>query len=73
MKRVFQNMLDTDFNFLKTDYERAEYLQNILITHATGGTANDSEYIKLRKHFLDHPKVPNIVSLEKITARRKSK
>ena len=37
---------------LETDFERAEYLQNLLISRATGGIADDAEYKDLREHFL---------------------
>jgi hypothetical protein len=30
----------------RTDYERVEHLQNILISHATGGVADDDQYKK---------------------------
>jgi len=40
---------------LETDFERAQYLQNLLINRATGGQAEDAEYQKLRQYFLDNP------------------
>ena len=43
-----------DLTFLKNDYERAEYLQNLLLTQSTGGVANDAEYKQLRQYFLHH-------------------
>jgi predicted nucleotide-binding protein len=39
--------------FLNTDFEKAEYLVNLLISHATGGNASDSEYKALRHELLD--------------------
>jgi hypothetical protein len=42
-------------NELKTDLERAEYLQNLLISVATGGGGEDKDYKVLRKHFIDYP------------------
>lgn len=51
--RVLNNSCMPDLSFLKNDFERAEYLQNILISRATGGSsATDSEYKELRAHFL---------------------
>jgi Abortive infection C-terminus len=38
----------------KTDLERAEYLQDMLLTHATGGAGDNDQYKALRKHFLDN-------------------
>jgi len=40
---------------LETDFERAQYLQNLLINRATGGQAENSEYQELRQYFLDNP------------------
>lgn len=38
---------------LDSDFERAEYLQNLLVSRATGGgTGTDEEYQHLRQHFL---------------------
>jgi len=46
-----------NLEYLENDYERAQFLTNTLIGHATqdgcGGTAED--YINLRKYFLDNP------------------
>jgi hypothetical protein len=39
---------------LETDFERAEYLQNLLISLGTGGTADNSEYKELRQYFLNN-------------------
>ncbi len=38
-----------------TDLERAENLQDLLISSATGGSAGGDDYKALRKHFLDDP------------------
>jgi hypothetical protein len=46
---------------LQTDYERAEYLQNLLISHSTGGVSTVSDYSVLRRHFLDHPNTKDLV------------
>lgn len=46
-----------DLDHLENDYERAEFLTNLLIGYATqdecGGT--EQNYINLRRHFLDNP------------------
>jgi hypothetical protein len=39
---------------LENDFERAEYLQNLLINHATGSIAENAEYQELRQYFLDN-------------------
>lgn len=38
----------------ENDFERAEYLQNLLINRATGGVAENGEYQELRQFFLDN-------------------
>jgi hypothetical protein len=46
---------------LKTDYERAEYLQNLLVCHATGTVVNEDDYLLLRRYFLDQQNTKDIV------------
>ena len=46
---------------LNTDYERAEYLQTLLVASATGGVANDNDYSTLRRYFLDQPHTRDLV------------
>lgn len=38
----------------ETDFERAQYLQHLLISQATGGGADNAEYQQLRQYFLDN-------------------
>ena len=38
--------------FLNTDFEKVGYLQNILVAHATGGSADPGEYEELRSELL---------------------
>ena len=40
---------------LDSDFERAQYLQNMLISEATGGGAEDSDYQPLRRLFVNSP------------------
>jgi hypothetical protein len=52
-------MYDSD---IPTDeVERAQFLQNLLIAQATGGSANNSNYAELRRHFLDDPATKALV------------
>lgn len=46
-----------NLDHLENDFERAEFLTNTLIGHATqdGCGGNDQDYINLRKYFLDNP------------------
>lgn len=46
---------------LRTDFERAEYLQNLLISFSTGGGGEDREYKQLRRHFLETPSTEKLV------------
>lgn len=39
---------------LETDFDRAQYLQGLLINYATNGAAENSEYQELRQYFLDN-------------------
>ncbi len=40
---------------LETELERGEYLQNLLVAQATGGSGDGGDYHFLRRHFLDNP------------------
>ena len=51
----------SDLSSLETDYKRAEHLQNMLISCATGGWADQSEYQQLRRHFLDRPEYKDLL------------
>ena len=42
---------------LSTDLERVQYLQNLLIAHATGSKADDGEYQTVRRALLDNREV----------------
>lgn len=46
---------------LTNDYEKAEFLQNILISHATGGSSVDAEYRWLRKHLVSNEEYRDII------------
>lgn len=54
---------------LKNDLKRAEYLQDILVNHATGGNADDAEYKSLRKYFLDREEYEDLLP-DFVLARR---
>lgn len=51
----------SDLEFLESDCERAECLQNILLSLATGGCPDDSEYKQLRDYFLSHPECKDLL------------
>lgn len=46
---------------LKTQYDRVEYLQNILVEHATGGAGNNHHYQFLRQEMIDSPSISEML------------
>jgi len=46
---------------LESDFERAQYLQSLLINRATGGMAENTEYHELRQYFLDNPATKSVI------------
>lgn len=46
-------------NFLENDFEKVSYLLNLLIAHATGKTADSSEYEQLRHELLKNHQISN--------------
>jgi len=50
-----------DLSHLKSNFERAQYLQEILIAHATGGSGENNHYIYLRSLFLKNPTTKSLV------------
>lgn len=45
----------------ETEFERAEYLQNLLVAEATGGSGDQGDYQVMRRHFLDSPDTKALV------------
>jgi hypothetical protein len=41
--------------FLENDLDKVNYLSNLLTEHATGGSADDSEFMQLRNELLRNP------------------
>ena len=64
---VFQDVpmvsdLEPQLTGFETDYEKAEYLQEILINHATqDGPSNNEHYKELRKYFLEKSDVRRFI------------
>ena len=46
---------------LRTDFEKAEYFQNLLIAFSTGGDGDDKEYKELRILFLNNPATEKLI------------
>lgn len=47
--------------FLTSDFEKANYLLNLLVSHATGKVADSSEYELLRQELLSKPAIAELV------------
>ncbi|WP_324170474.1 nucleotide-binding protein [Sulfurimonas sp.] len=50
-----------NFELLHNDYEKIEYLYNILIDRATGGSVNEEEYKLLRSELLNNKSLTNFM------------
>jgi Abortive infection C-terminus len=46
---------------LENDFEKAQYLQSLLINLATGNGAENAEYLELRQYFLDNPATKSLL------------
>lgn len=47
--------MTTEIEFIETDYDRAEYLQSILLARSTGGDANENHYAQIRRTLMSNP------------------
>lgn len=56
--RFFDTM---SIQFLKTDFEKVSYLLNLLVAHATGNTAESTEYEELRRQLLSNPEIAEVL------------
>lgn len=54
---------------LRSDTERAEYLQNMLIAIATGGSAEVQDYKDIRAHFMNNPVTKELLPKMVVTNR----
>jgi len=43
-----------EIEYIKTPFEKAEYLQNMLLARSTGGEADDNHYQKIRSEFVSN-------------------
>ena len=46
---------------LRTDFEKAEYFQNLLTAFSTGGGGDDKEYKELRRLFLNNATTEKLI------------
>lgn len=47
--------MTSEIEFIKTDFDKAEYLQRMLLARGTGGDANDDHYIQMRHELMSTP------------------
>jgi hypothetical protein len=52
---------DNKYEHLKSDFDKAEYLQNIMVDRATSTTGDNWEYQDLRSYFLNNPSTKELV------------
>lgn len=45
----------SELEFIETDFEKAEYLQNMLLARSTGGDADDVHYMQMRHELMSNP------------------
>lgn len=50
-----------DVEHLDSDFDRAEYMQNMLVERATGGDGNNFHYGELREYFLSNSALSNLI------------
>lgn len=53
--------MSSEIEFIKTDFDKAEYLQSMLLARSTGGDANDTHYIGMRHELMSNPNYANLV------------
>lgn len=47
--------MDTEIEYIESDFDRAEYLQNMLLARSTGGEADESHYAQMRSTLMANP------------------
>lgn len=50
-----------ELEHLESDYDLAEYMQNMLVERATGGEGNNYQYGLLREHFISNPALASLI------------
>jgi len=51
----------SEIEFIETDFDKAEYLQSMLLARSTGGDANESHYIQLRHELMSNPNYADLL------------
>lgn len=47
--------MSTEIEYIESDFDRAEYLQNMLLARSTGGDADVSHYVQMRNVLMANP------------------
>lgn len=47
--------MTSEIEFIKTDFDKAEYLQSMLLARGTGGDASDDHYFQMRHELMSNP------------------
>ncbi|WP_119396553.1 abortive infection family protein [Salinibius halmophilus] len=53
--------MSSDLDFLISPFERAEYLQSMLLSHSTGGVASNDDYQVVRQELISNPNYSELV------------
>lgn len=53
--------MTTEIDLIKTDFDRAEYLLNMLLDHSTGGSADNDHYVQMRQALISNPNYEEII------------
>ena len=53
--------MQAEIEHINNDFERAEYLQVMLLAHSTGGSAEDRHYVQIRKTLLESPNYESLI------------
>ena len=50
-----------EIEHINNDFEKAEYFLSMLLSHSTGGDAEDSHYLQIRQQFLSNPHYSELI------------
>lgn len=53
--------MQSEIEHINNDFDRAEYLQSMLLAHSTGGSAEDSHFVQVRKILLENPNYDEMI------------
>jgi len=63
---LLRSFVSTEIEFLNDDFDRADYLQSIVLTKATGGELEKQHYSQMRNHFMVNPTYSKLIHKFKI-------